>query len=103
MSQSLVGVRRDQTTLLVWQRRGSRLSTKPAVRCVRREIFVFYTVVSEDNALIFTLSSFNQSKDALWPARPMGLAAQLAKCQKPNWERLCRSLNFILQMRHWSR
>ena len=93
MSQSLAGLRRDQTTLLVWQQRGSRLFNKAGSKvCETRDICILCSRFRGQLHLFSLFLPFNQSEDALWPARPIGLAGQLDKCQKPNWERLCHSL-----------
>ena len=71
MSQILVGLRRDQTTLLVWQQRGSRLFNKAGNEvCETRDICILYSRFRGQLHLFSLFLPFDQSEDALWPAGP---------------------------------
>ena len=68
MSQSLAGLRRDQTTLLVWQQQGSRLFNKAGSEvCETRDICILYSRFQGQLHLLSLFLPFNQSEDASWP------------------------------------
>jgi hypothetical protein len=53
--------------------------------CETRDVCILYSRFQGQLDLLSLFPPLNESEDAIWPARPMGLAGQLVECQKPNW------------------
>ena len=78
MPQSLVGLQRNQTTLLVWQQRCGWFVNKAGSEvCGTRDVCILYSRFHGHLDLLSLFPPLKQSEDAIWPARLMG---KLAEC-----------------------
>jgi hypothetical protein len=79
MSQRLVGLQRNQTTLLVWQQRCSRFFNKASSKvCEPRDVCILYSHFQEQLGLFSLFPPLNQSEDAIWSAGRMPKAQPVA-------------------------
>src|SRR5271156_246458 len=79
MPQTLVGLQRNQTTLLVWQQRCSRVFNKAGSEvCETRDVCILYSRFHGQLDLLSLFPPLNQSEDAIWPASQMPKAQLVA-------------------------